>query len=99
MFDFFKKSFIGAGMLQGFTDVHCHILPGVDDGVQTMKSALRTLNFYEQNGVKRVFFTPHVAEELHENSADRLRERFEERPSQELPGWGARYGHRGGRDR
>jgi protein-tyrosine phosphatase len=78
MFDFFKKSFIGAGMLQGFTDVHCHILPGVDDGVQTMKSALRTLNFYEQNGVKRVFFTPHVAEELHENSANHLRERFEE---------------------
>ena len=23
----------------GFTDIHCHILPGVDDGAQTMEQA------------------------------------------------------------
>ena len=78
MFGFFKKSFLKSGLLKGFTDVHCHILPGVDDGVQKMESALRTLSFYEQQGVKRVFFTPHVAEELHENNRDHLLQRFDE---------------------
>lgn len=78
MFGFFKKSFMQSGLLNGFTDVHCHILPGVDDGVQKMETALRILDFYEQNGVKRVFFTPHVAEELHENSRDNLSKRLEE---------------------
>lgn len=78
MFGFFKKSFLQSELLKGFTDVHCHILPGVDDGVQKMESALHVLDYYEQNGVKRVFFTPHVAEELHENNREHLLQRFDE---------------------
>jgi tyrosine-protein phosphatase YwqE len=78
MFGFFKKSFLQSELLNGFTDVHCHILPGVDDGVQKMESALHILDFYEEHGVKRVFFTPHVAEELHENNRDHLLQRFDE---------------------
>ncbi|MCQ2207351.1 MAG: capsular biosynthesis protein [Paludibacteraceae bacterium] len=77
MFSLFKKSFLKSGLLNGFTDVHCHILPGVDDGVQKMGSALRVLEFYEEHGVKRVFFTPHVAEELHENTRDHLLSRLD----------------------
>lgn len=78
MFGFFKKTFLQSGLLNGFTDVHSHILPGVDDGVQKMETTLRILNFYEEQGVKRVFFTPHVAEELHENTRDHLFKRFEQ---------------------
>lgn len=78
MFGLFKKSFISSGLINGFVDVHCHVLPGVDDGIQKMESALRVLEFYEQNGVKRVFFTPHVAEELHENNRDNLHRRLDE---------------------
>lgn len=78
MFAFFKKSFLESDLLNGFTDIHCHILPGVDDGIQKMENALRTLAYYEERGAKRVFFTPHVAEELHENTPAHLRQRFGE---------------------
>lgn len=41
-----------SGIFEGFTDWHSHILPGVDDGVQTMEEALEILRLYEELGVK-----------------------------------------------
>lgn len=78
MFNFFKKTFHSSHLLQGFTDVHCHILPGVDDGVRHTSEALDVLRYYEESGVRRVFFTPHIAEELHQNTRDHLIGRFSE---------------------
>ena len=31
------------GILQGMTDCHSHLLPGVDDGVRTAEESLRIL--------------------------------------------------------
>lgn len=78
MWPFKKKcSLADSGILQGFTDWHSHILPGVDDGVQTMDEALEVLALYERLGVKEVWLTPHIMEEM-PNATARLRERFEE---------------------
>lgn len=66
-----------SGMLDGFTDWHSHILPGVDDGIKTMDEALDTLELYEKHGVKKVWLTPHVMEDS-PNTTQRLRERFED---------------------
>ncbi len=41
--------------MNGFTDWHSHILPGVDDGVPDMETSLATLRTYEEMGVKRVW--------------------------------------------
>ena len=53
----FRKRIILAdsGIFQGFTDWHCHLLPGVDDGVQTMEESLQILSLYEQLGVNEVY--------------------------------------------
>lgn len=64
-----------SGFLNGFTDWHSHILPGVDDGVQTMEEALRILAEYERLGVKEVWLTPHIMEDI-PNTTEGLRERF-----------------------
>ena len=48
----------------GLTDWHTHILPGVDDGVQTMDDALSILSEYEQLGFKKVWLTPHIMEDI-----------------------------------
>ena len=53
-----------SGFFQGFIDWHCHLLPGVDDGVQTMEESLQILSFYEQLGVSEVWLTPHIMEDI-----------------------------------
>ena len=42
LFDIFsgKKSLNRTGILDGFCDNHIHLLPGVDDGIQSMDDAL-----------------------------------------------------------
>lgn len=64
-----------SGILRDFTDWHCHLLPGVDDGVQTLDETLRILASYEQQGIREVWLTPHVMEDI-PNSSDFLRAVF-----------------------
>lgn len=71
-----KHSLADSGVFAGFTDWHSHILPGVDDGVQTMEEALDILALYERLGVKAVWLTPHIMEEM-PNMTGHLKERFE----------------------
>ena len=66
-----------SGFFQGFTDWHSHILPGVDDGVQTLEESLRVLEEYERLGVREVWLTPHIMEDI-PNTTAHLRQRFQE---------------------
>ena len=66
-----------SGVFDGWTDRHSHILPGVDDGIQTVKESLAILSMYEQMGVKKVWLTPHIMEDC-PNTPDNLKARFEE---------------------
>lgn len=78
MWFFNKKTAIAAsGALQGATDHHSHILPGVDDGVETKAESLRILTAYEALGIKDLWLTPHIMEDI-PNSPQKLRARFAE---------------------
>ncbi len=72
-----KCSLADSGIFQGFTDWHSHILPGVDDGVRTMEEALYLLTLYEELGMKTVWLTPHVMEDV-PNTTAHLKKRFKE---------------------
>lgn len=72
-----KSSLESASVLKGFTDWHSHILPGVDDGIPDMKSALQVLERYEQLGIREVWLTPHIMEDI-PNATTALRQRFDE---------------------
>lgn len=72
-----KQTLAESGFFRGFVDWHSHILPGVDDGVETLEEALQILAVYEQLGVKDVWLTPHIMEDI-PNTTARLRERFAE---------------------
>ena len=41
-------------------DMHCHILPGVDDGAQSMEASLAMLEAAKAAGVTSMVCTPHV---------------------------------------
>ena len=70
-----KQTLAESGLLQGMTDYHSHLLPGVDDGVQTTEESLEILRLYEQAGIREVWFTPHIMEDI-PNTTAKLRERF-----------------------
>lgn len=40
-------------------DLHCHILPGVDDGAETMADALEMARIAARSGVRAIAATPH----------------------------------------
>ena len=66
-----KQTLEESGFFRGFTDWHCHILPGVDDGVLTMDESLQILAEYERLGVKEVWLTPHIMEDI-PNTTEKL---------------------------
>ncbi len=78
MWPFRKRTGLAeSGIFQGFTDWHCHLLPGVDDGVQAVAETLQILSLYEKLGVKEVWLTPHIMEDM-PNTTSALKLRFEE---------------------
>lgn len=40
-------------------DLHCHILPGIDDGAKTLQDSIELLKLEKAQGVKSVALTPH----------------------------------------
>lgn len=79
MFFSFKKkhSLVQSGILKGMTDIHSHILPGVDDGSPDKATSLELLQFLEELGITSVWFTPHVMSDMKQNTKTYLTERFE----------------------
>lgn len=74
---FVRQSIVDSGILQGMTDYHSHILPGVDDGVLSVEKAFELLSFYEELGIRKVWLTPHIMED-YPNKTDMLRDRFKD---------------------
>ncbi len=42
------------------TDIHCHLLPGVDDGARDMEECMELLSIAADDGIRHIVFTPHV---------------------------------------
>ena len=72
-----KRSLQESGILSGSTDRHSHILYGVDDGIKTPEDSLAALAFEESLGVREVWCTPHIMEDV-PNTTEALKSRFEE---------------------
>lgn len=45
--------------LMKLTDLHCHILPRIDDGAKDLAASLALLQEHKQQNIKRIAFTPH----------------------------------------
>lgn len=61
-----------SGKLQGMTDIHCHILPEVDDGARSVREAVRMLNMQRENGVSTVILTPHFRPGMFEPTVSQI---------------------------
>ena len=72
-----RRSILDSGLLSGAVDSHSHILYGLDDGVKTFEESVEILSFLENSGVSRVWFTPHIMEDV-PNTTGHITERFNE---------------------
>lgn len=45
--------------MKGFTDIHSHIIPGVDDGAGDVPESVEMLRMAYEDGVRRIIATPH----------------------------------------
>lgn len=46
-------------ILPGIVDVHCHVLPGLDDGSKNMDESLEMLRIAQEEGIVHMVCTPH----------------------------------------
>lgn len=75
---FSKRFLLGDSCIfNGLTDYHAHLLPGGNDGTSTMEEALEVLSCFERQGVRRVWLTPRIMEDM-PNATLHLQARFEE---------------------
>ena len=44
-------------------DLHSHILPGLDDGAQSMEESLEMARIAERDGIEKIVATPHLFRE------------------------------------
>ena len=58
-------------------DIHCHILPGVDDGSRDMESSLDMLRIAYEEGTRQIILTPHYMLGRNSYTYAELDERFE----------------------
>ena len=57
--------------------MHCHLLPGVDDGSGSVEQSLKALQAMEARGVERMMLTPHFMKEYPENTRENIMAKFE----------------------
>jgi tyrosine-protein phosphatase YwqE len=62
---------------QGACDVHCHLLPGVDDGFSTTEKSLHALHKLEEYGVQKMILTPHFLKDYPDNNRANITAKFE----------------------
>jgi len=56
-------------------DLHCHLLPGIDDGPKDLATSLEMARIAVADGITTTFCTPHIYPGLYENNAVDIRHR------------------------
>ena len=57
-----------------FVDIHCHLLPGIDDGAESWTESLAMAQIARDDGIETVIVTPKQRGSFAHNRGDRVRE-------------------------
>ncbi|MCS4435509.1 tyrosine-protein phosphatase [Aquiflexum gelatinilyticum] len=75
LFDFLKSKSkaltpnkLDLGWMQ--TDMHSHLIPGIDDGSKSLEESLEMISRLKDFGVKKVVTTPHIMSEFYKNTPE-----------------------------
>lgn len=70
-------------------DFHSHLIPGIDDGVDSVEEAVDVIRKFKELGYQKVITTPHVMSDYYKNSSETILaglEKVRERVEQEKIG-------------
>lgn len=63
--------------MQGYFDIHSHILPGVDDGAKDMEETRRMLLAAYEEGIRIIVATPHYVAGMDQDLVTQLKDIYE----------------------
>ncbi len=79
MFDFLKSKKTPDNTLSVLqADMHCHLVPYIDDGSKSEDESLLCLKRLQEVGYKKVYITPHFCFPRFPNEEDDIRRRYDE---------------------
>lgn len=75
MFSLFKKKtpiITQPGSFPVTTDIHSHILPGIDDGSPDINTSLQLIKGLYELGIRKCIATPHIIGDLYRNTPETI---------------------------
>lgn len=63
-------------------DLHCHLLPGIDDGSKSLAQTLDMLRYAVDAGISKLVCTPHIIPGRYDNSFDSIKSVFKNTKSE-----------------
>ncbi|WP_010182478.1 tyrosine-protein phosphatase [Aquimarina agarilytica] len=72
MFSIFNKKIKISELFNDATDIHNHVLPGIDDGAKTIEDSLEMLEKFKALGFKSINATPHTMSDFYPNTKESI---------------------------
>jgi len=74
MFQIFSKNSFLVDLLFDMVDIHNHILPGIDDGAQSLEESVAMIKEFKEIGISQFICTPHIMHNYHDNTPQSIAE-------------------------
>ena len=94
MFGFFRKkkeklSENNLPVIPVTIDMHSHLLPGIDDGSESLEQSIEMIKTFRDMGYRKVITTPHIMADFYKNTPEIIEEKLqlvrEELEAQRIP--------------
>mgnify|MGYP001074445093 CR=1 FL=1 len=72
LFSFLKKKSVAPPVEELNYDIHSHLIPAIDDGVQSVDEGLAIIEEFESLGYEKLITTPHTMWGTYNNSAETI---------------------------
>lgn len=73
--------------MKRYADIHCHILPGIDDGASDMETAMKMLEISYEEGARIIVFTPHYEGGHNQYEPEELDRKYQQIREMALEKW------------